>query len=103
TLQWWLGHYEVQEAVEREPKDLTLHRLAGIIGQVDEELYRLFVQEKRKANSVTLEYPKQQIAMSPARMRILYFIAGWLLSRIWKHVRRNKVGEVEWMWFVDRH
>lgn len=36
TLQWWLGHYEVQEAVEREPQDLTLHRLAGIIGQVDE-------------------------------------------------------------------
>ncbi|CAN0104973.1 unnamed protein product, partial [Pylaiella littoralis] len=54
-------------------------------------------------NSVTLEYPKQQIAMSPARMRILYFIAGCLLSRIWKHVRRDKVGGVGWMWFVDRH
>ncbi|CAM9437215.1 unnamed protein product, partial [Hapterophycus canaliculatus] len=78
-----------------------MNALCGIAGQVHEELYRLFVQRMKEVNMVSLRYPEMMTKMTRPRAKVLYFVAGWLLSKVWKHVRRRNIKEKEWMDIVD--
>lgn len=66
-----------------------------------QELYRYFVLKKKEENMVSLRYPTTKTQVTQARAKVLYFIAGWLLSRVWKHIRKRRLQGTEWMDVVD--
>ncbi|CAM9858149.1 unnamed protein product, partial [Pylaiella littoralis] len=74
------------------------HYLCCIINLVDEELYRVFVEEREKSNTVALTYPTTIHKISPARG-----VAGWLLSRVWSHSRRHNIPDQEWDFIVQHN
>ncbi|CAN0332563.1 unnamed protein product, partial [Ectocarpus sp. 4 AP-2014] len=57
--------------------------------------------KKKEANTIKLSYPDTKTRVTKPRAKVLYYISGWLLSKVWTHVRRRKIKEREWMSFVD--
>ncbi|CBJ27357.1 hypothetical protein Esi_0067_0039 [Ectocarpus siliculosus] len=67
----------------------------------NQELYGVFVRKKKEANLIKLSYPDNKTRVTKPRAKVLYYISGWLLSKDWAHVRRQKIEEREWVSFVD--
>ncbi|CAN0257999.1 unnamed protein product, partial [Pylaiella littoralis] len=65
------------------------------------ELYNFFVEERKNAIAIKLEYPSQKYLIAKPRARVLYYIAGWLASRVWTHQRRHNLSP-DWVRVV-RH
>ncbi|CAM9943703.1 unnamed protein product [Ectocarpus sp. 12 AP-2014] len=80
-----------------------MHYLCCIINVVDEELYRVFVKEREKSNTVALTYPTEIHKISTARGKVLYYIAGWLLSKAWSRKRRHNIPDQEWDFIVQHN
>ncbi|CAB1116607.1 unnamed protein product [Ectocarpus sp. CCAP 1310/34] len=83
--------------------DQGRHYLCCIINVVDEELYRVFVKEREKSNTVALTYPTEIHKISTARGKVLYYIAGWLLSKAWSRKRRHNIPDQEWDFIVQHN
>lgn len=52
---------------------------------------------------IHLTYPSKEATLSPVRSRVLYYIGGWLMSKVWQYQFRNGIPQGEWMWFVMRN
>lgn len=66
-----------------------------------QELYKIFVQAHKDANTVALEYPDKEVELAPTKRRVLYFISGWILSRILTRVKRHSFMSAKWLDVVN--
>jgi len=84
---------------------ITLRPIALSLSVVasPQEVYNQFVEETKKANSVPLAYPKSRIHLiSRERSGVLYYVGGWILSRMWAIFRRRGLPSC-WMQVVDKN
>ncbi|CAN0292901.1 unnamed protein product, partial [Ectocarpus sp. 4 AP-2014] len=102
-LRAWIEHDAIQEVAQTEKGDAARRTLSCICNTIDEHLYKVFVAERKAANKIALAYPRKMHLLTKKRSKVLYYIAGYLLSRAWKHMDRAGIEDMEWGWFIRRH
>ncbi|CAN0285343.1 unnamed protein product [Pylaiella littoralis] len=79
-LRSWINHGSVQEVARTRQGNQGTHYLCCIINLVDEELYRVLVEEREKSNTVGLAYPTTIHKISPVRGRSCITLRGGCLA-----------------------
>ncbi|CAM9590649.1 unnamed protein product, partial [Pylaiella littoralis] len=70
-LQTWINDPSVLEAgFKTAREEIALHYLCCIINHVEEELYNFFVEERKNAIAIKLEYPSQKYLIAKPRARV---------------------------------
>ncbi|CBJ31948.1 expressed unknown protein [Ectocarpus siliculosus] len=92
---------DVGEKVDAAAEGLFREHFPWLLDLGVQELYGVFVRKKKEANLIKLSYPDKKTRVTKPRAKVLYYISGWLLSKVWTHVRRQKIEEREWVSFVD--
>jgi len=50
----------------------------------------VFVRTRKEANLIVVTQPSTIVKLSLARSKVVYYPAGWLLSRVWQYQIRNE-------------
>ncbi|CAN0419917.1 unnamed protein product, partial [Ectocarpus sp. 13 AM-2016] len=67
-----------------------------------QELYKVYVKERKNSVAVELSYPSERYQISRPRGQVLYYIAGWAASKALTHQARHNLSQ-DWVRVVQHN